>query len=150
MLIRIEATDLPGRTCGPGRDGEPYGNVHVAVQRRSRPSELLDPVPGDAIGASWALEATVEETPDGFDVTGAYVQGRPGGRFIYLSWGAVTDAGWGLFRRAKLMIDDVPAATLDAAVRVGLLVGRLGLTDAHGHPLCVRVRPPAITWTAGD
>ncbi|MFM9499380.1 DUF5990 family protein [Streptomyces galilaeus] len=33
--------------------------------------------------------------------------------------------------------------------RDGLLVGRLGLTDAQGGPLCARVEPPHITWTAG-
>ncbi|WP_308285513.1 DUF5990 family protein [Actinoplanes hulinensis] len=28
-----------------------------------------------------------------------------------------------------------------------VLVGRLGLTDVDGGPLCARVRPPVITWT---
>ncbi|MDH6707368.1 hypothetical protein P3T27_004105 [Kitasatospora sp. MAA19] len=31
----------------------------------------------------------------------------------------------------------------------GLLVARLGLTDAKGHPLCAAVRPPVVTWAAG-
>jgi hypothetical protein len=53
-----------------------------------------------------------------------------------------------MFRRAKLMLDVVPAEVLAAAAREGLLVGRLGLTDAHGNPLCARVEPPHITWTA--
>ena len=41
-----------------------------------------------------------------------------------------------------------PADVLAAAARHGLLVGRLGLTDAQGGPLCARVEPPHITWTA--
>jgi hypothetical protein len=53
-----------------------------------------------------------------------------------------------MFRRAKLMLDVIPAEVLAAAAREGLLVGRLGLTDAHGNPLCARVEPPHITWTA--
>lgn len=138
MRIRIEAVDLPGRTCGGGS----HENVHVAVQRRDRPAELLDPQPGDAASASWELEV-------GADLKGPYVQGRPGGRFVYLSWGTVDAAGFTMFRRAKLMLDAVPAPVLEAAARGGLLVGRLGLTDACGEPLCARVVPPRITWSAG-
>jgi hypothetical protein len=29
-----------------------------------------------------------------------------------------------------------------------MLVGRLGLTDAKGNPLCAAVRPPVIEWSA--
>jgi hypothetical protein len=53
-----------------------------------------------------------------------------------------------MFRRAKLMLADVPAEVLDSAAASGLLVGRLGLTDANGQPRCARVRPPQIRWTA--
>jgi hypothetical protein len=145
MRIRIDGVDLPGRDCGPG-DGIPsYTNIHVAVQRRDRPAELLDPPPGDAARVSWTLECTVSDT----DVKGPYVQGRPGNRFIYLSWGTVDGTGaFGMFRRAKLMLDAVPADVLGAAAREGLLVGRLGLTDGRGHPLCARVVPPRIAWSA--
>jgi len=41
MQIRIEATDLPGRTCGGEGDFSGYTDVHVAVQRRARRDELL-------------------------------------------------------------------------------------------------------------
>ncbi|MBT2540700.1 monooxygenase [Streptomyces sp. ISL-44] len=153
MRIRIEAVELPGLTCPPGATvdgGEPfYGNVHVAVQRRDRPAELLDPQPGDARTATWTLECTVVASPTGPDVKGPYVQGRPGGRFVYLSWGTVDEEGaFTMFRRAKLMLDAVPGQVLKAAADGGLLVGRLGLTDACGEPVCARVVPPRITWVA--
>ncbi|WP_328890425.1 DUF5990 family protein [Streptomyces sp. NBC_00316] len=153
MRIRIDAVDLPGLTCcpsvAPDGDTSTCGNVHVAVQRRDRPAELLDPQPGDAASATWILECTTVASPTGTDVKGPYVQGRPGGRFIYLSWGTVDESGaFTVFRRAKLMLDAVPSEVLDAAARGGLLVGRLGLTDACGAPLCARVVPPAIAWTA--
>ncbi|UIR20995.1 DUF5990 family protein [Streptomyces spinosirectus] len=146
MRIRIDGVDLPGRACGPD-DGIPsYANVHVAVQRRDRPAELLDPQPGDAARASWTLECTVTGT----DVKGPFVQGRPGNRFVYLSWGSVDGSGaFTMFRRAKLVLDAVPTDVLEAAVRDGQLTGRLALTDDRGHPLCARVVPPRITWTAG-
>ncbi|MFF8378210.1 DUF5990 family protein [Streptomyces sp. NPDC015661] len=150
MRIRIVGVDLPGLTCRP-RDpsGATCRNVHVAVQRRGRPDELLDPRPGDAARVTWTLECTAAASPTGADVKGPYVQGPPGGRFVYLSWGTVDDAGvFTMFRRAKLMLDGVPAQVVDAALRSGLLVGRLGLTDACGEPLCARVVPPRITWTA--
>lgn len=150
LRIRIEADHLPGLTC-PSPDGTdpPYRNIHVAVQRRDRPAELLASQRGDAPSATWTLECTTAASPAGTDIRGPYVQGRPGGRFVYLSWGTVDDAGnFAMFRRAKLMLDAVPAEVLDGAVAGGLLVGRLGLTDARGGPLCARVVPPAITWTA--
>ncbi|CAM5734203.1 hypothetical protein SALBM311S_02788 [Streptomyces alboniger] len=154
MRIRIDAVDLPGRTCrapapsDTDSDAPVYGNVHVAVQRRDRPAELLEPQPGDAPSATWTLECTADSSPTGTDVKGPYVQDRLGRRFIYLSWGTVDDAGvFTMFRRAKLMLDAIPADVL-AAARDGLLVGRLGLTDPLGNPVCARVEPPQITWTA--
>jgi hypothetical protein len=149
MQIRIEATDLPGRTCAPSRDVPGYRNVHVGVQRRDRRDELLELHPGDAPSAVWTLECSVVATPAGIDLKGPYVQGRPGGRFIYLSWGTVDDTGaFSLFRRAKLELDAIGPAVLAAAVRSGRLVARLGLTDAKGHPLCASVRPPLVDWFA--
>ncbi|MFI1168614.1 DUF5990 family protein [Streptomyces sp. NPDC020801] len=152
MRIRIGADGLPGLTCPPGAPadgGDPvYRNIHVAVQRRGRRTELLDPQPGDAAFATWTLECTTTPSSTGADVRGPYVQGRPGERFLYLSWGTVDEAdAFTMFRRAKLMLDAVPADVLDAAARSGLLVGRLGLTDARGGPVCTGCAP-AITWTA--
>ncbi|GAA0410732.1 hypothetical protein GCM10009530_74050 [Microbispora corallina] len=149
MLIRIEGVDLPGRDC-PAAEGFPgYTGVHVGVQRRNRPGEIDGLQPGDAPSASWTLECTALAGPDGVDIRGPHVQGGPGGRFVYLSWGTADPAG-GLtvFRRAKLMFDAVAPDVARAAVESGTLIGRLGLTDAKGHPLCAAVRPPAITWTA--
>ncbi|MFF6786400.1 DUF5990 family protein [Streptomyces sp. NPDC012510] len=151
MRIRIDAVDLPGLTCPApaGAKVPTYGNIHVAVQRRDRPAELLEPQPGDAPSATWTLECTTSVSPTGIEVKGPYLQDRLGRRFIYLSWGTVDGSGiFTMFRRAKLMLDVIPADVLAAAAREGLLVGRLGLTDAQGGPLCARVQPPHITWTA--
>lgn len=83
------------------------------------------------------------------DLRGRYIQGPPGGRVIYLSWGTVDDnKNFTLFRRAKLWLDAIPPSVLDKAQELGLLVGRLGLTDRKGNPLCAAVRPPTIEWVA--
>ena len=144
--VRIEGSQLPGRDCPPAPNFPGYTNIHVGVQAKKRPDELLDLTPGDAAEAAWTFECSV----NGTDLRGPYIQGPPGGRFIYLSWGTLDgDGRFTMFRRSKLMLADVPADILEAAAKSGLLVGRLGLTDAKGQPLCASVRPPQIRWTAG-
>lgn len=150
VRIRIEAFDLPGHARatggGPGR-----ADVRVGVQRRGAPGEILDPQPGDAAAALWTLECRTLDGPGGVDITGPHVQGRPGARFIYLSWGTVDAAGgFTMFRRAKLMLDALSPDMVAAAVRSGVLLARLGLTDTRGEPLCAAVRPPAVTWSAAS
>ena len=54
-----------------------------------------------------------------------------------------------MFRRAKLMLADVPGDVLAKAAKSGRLVGSLGLTDTRGQPLCASVRPPVIDWSVG-
>ena len=149
MRIEIEAHDLPGRSCGPSSDSPGgYHNVHVGVQRRNAREALLNLVAGDAPSASWSFECT--PSGDGTDLKGPYIQGSPGGRFVYLAWGAVdSNDAFRMFRRAKLMLDAVPPDVLTDAIASGTLVARLGLTDRKGQPVCAAVRPPAIEWRAG-
>jgi hypothetical protein len=145
MRLRIVGTDLPGSTCDPG-DGSPtYEHVHVGVQRRERPAELLDLVPGDAPSAVWEISCDVVDRDGRVDFTGPYVSGRPGARFVYLSWGTLDADTFTMFRRAKLWLSGVLDDLADGPT---LLEGRLGLTDAAGCPRCASVRPPLITWSA--
>jgi hypothetical protein len=150
VQIRIEGRSLPGRSCGPSPEVPGgYHDVHVGVQRRGRKDELLGVVPGDAMEARWTLDCVAVPTANGVDLKGPYIQGPPEGRFIYLSWGTVdASSTFTLFRRAKLWLDAVPPAVLDRALGSGVLVGRLSLTDAKGHPLCAAVRPPVIEWSS--
>jgi hypothetical protein len=150
MRIRIEGVDLPGSTCGPGPQ-RPAGhfNIHVGVQRRGRP-ELLGVVRGDSPSVTWTLDAMVTAAPGGeVDLKGPYIQGPPGGRFIYLNWLTVDAPGtFTVFRRAKLMLDAVSPEVLRRAREQGVLVARVTLTDAKGYPTCASVRPPFIEWSA--
>jgi hypothetical protein len=137
--MRIEARDLP-----PGDDLR-LRNVHVGVQRKA---EVVDRFPMTAPKATWEFDVAVREIDDLLDVGGPFVHGRPGARFLYLSWGNVDGDRFDMFRRAKLMFGDIPTAVLrDAYERGGVLVGELGLTDEHGDPKSARVRPPDIVWT---
>ncbi len=147
MLIHIEAHDLPGRTCGPSpeRPGGHHG-IEVGVQRKNRPDELMGQVSADATSVIWELEAT-RVGSEVADYRGPYISGSPRNRFIYLSWGVVEEPGsFEMFRRAKIMFDGIPADVLAAAQSSGVLVGRLGLTDPKGNPICAAVRPPLIEW----
>jgi uncharacterized protein DUF5990 len=138
VRIEIRGHSLPGRRCGG------YDDVAVGVQRGR---EVVDVTPADADAATWSFEVTEVRRPDGAtDVRGPWVHGRPGARFLYLSWSGTGGGASGMFRRAKLMLDD-PA--LLAAAAGGVLVGRVGLTQRDGTPLCAAVRPPTITWTVG-
>ncbi len=150
MQIRIEASEFPGNSCAPS-PGSPdgYRNIHVGVQRRNRRDELLGLVPGGASSATWTVGCDAARSSGGVDLKGPYIQGPPGGRFIYLSWGTIDDdKRFTLFRRAKLWLDAIPPSVIEGALVSGLLVGRLGLTDRKGNPLCATVRPPLIEWSA--
>ena len=128
VRIVIEGRDLPGRVFAS------YDDVHVALQVRKDPE---GPVRGDAASARWETEVRVV---DG-DFRGPAVHGKRGERFLYLTWGSSSGDDWGMFRRAKLMLD--PALADDETT----LVATLSLTDECGGPRCARVVPPTIEWT---
>lgn len=141
MLLRIIGSKPPGRDCGE------HSNVHVGIQLGRDPDQL---VPADTDPATFTAEVTAFVGRDGDpDLRGPAVQGRPGARFVYLTWGDLSDAGaFTMFRRAKLMLDAVDPADIRTADESGaILEARLGLTDGHGMPLCAAVRPPNVTWS---
>lgn len=124
VRLLIHGHRLPGLTCGP------HTNIHVGVQVKRAPVGL---VPADAAEADWVTEI---RTDDG-DFRGPAVQGRKGERFVYLTWGTVAGDSFSMFRRAKLMLADLPADADEVTVDVDL-------TDEHGMPRCARLRPPAL------
>lgn len=133
MRVAIRATDLPGRTWADYRD------IHVALQVGRDPH---DPIPGDAGAASWETEVQVI-SGESLDFRGPAVQGPKGQRFLYLTWGELRDGSFTMFRRAKLMLDDLGPGISTASQALGTL----SLTDTKGGPLCGRTKPPVVTWT---
>ena len=120
-------------------------NVHVGIQRRRQPVEL---VRADAAEARWDLDIDIVDRNGEIDFRGPDVQGKPGERFLYLTWGDVgDDGGFEMFRRAKLMLHRVDAETIDAARNTGILVAHFDLTGGDDGPVCARVGPPAISWS---
>jgi hypothetical protein len=141
LRVRIVGTELPGGTCGPHR------GIWVGIQVGK---EVLQVVPGDTPRASWEVEVSAIGTSTKRPaLRGPAVQGRGDERFFYLTWLAIEGSARTMFRRAKLQLDAVPTGVLNEAVRRGVLVGALAMTDA-GMPICASVRPPRITWSASD
>ena len=146
MRIVIEGLDLPGAEFVS--DGTPLHNVHVAVQIGKEP---VGPVRGDADAARWEIDVRTVVADGGVDLRGPAVHGKKGERFLYLTWGDVgADDSFTMFRRAKLMMEDIePELLAAAALHDGTLVAAISLTDERGGPRCARVKPPVITWRSG-
>ena len=139
--LRITGTDLPGRECGDG-----YTNVHVGIQVRRDPEQVVS---ADVPSVTFTTEIEFVYRDGTVDFKGPAVQGRPGNRFVYLTWGDPADDGdFNMFRRAKLMLDAIDSDVIDAAAASGRLAGSLELTDECGMPRCAAVRPPRIAWTS--
>ncbi len=132
MRLVIEGHHLPGSSCGS------YDDVHVGVQRRREPVEL---VAADAPAARWEMDVEVLARAGERDFRGPEVQGKRGERFVYLTWGTGSGSDFEMFRRAKLMLADAPDADVVRAV--------VHLTDERGMPRCARLRPPALEWRSG-
>ena len=144
MRVVITGVNLPGRVfCCP--DGSEMENVHVGVQLRRDPAQL---VRGDATEARWELDVDVVDKDGLLDFRGPAVQGKRGERFIYLTWGNVDATnGFEMFRRAKLMLDRIDPELIESAARDGHLAATVDLTDDRGGPRCARVDPPALAWS---
>ena len=160
LTVVIEGFDLPGLTCAPEPGGQVHQNIHVALTGpgQDRPALVVpggrwlavEPVPGDSPSARWEVTVTVRGGADGFDFTGPFVRGDRTDRHLGLAWGDVPgDGTLRLFRGAKLRLVDIDPGVIEEAIRPGRrLVARIRLTDARGNPVCARVHPPALTWSA--
>lgn len=143
VRVRIDAHDLPGSACGP------YSDVFVGLVEEPgvHPSRMVS---GAAREASWEIAIDVRNDGGAPAFRGKAVHGRAPERFLYLVWiGREGRAPAAMFRRAKLRLDVVPHDVLARACASGVLVGRVGLTDSRGMPLCASVKPPAIAWSSG-
>lgn len=161
----IEGTELPGLGCQPDPDGTVHRNIHVALSTRAKgiaegqpwltvplkPGLAVNPFPGDAAGTRWEVTVTVRgSADDGYDFTGPAVSGDRADRHLGLVWGdAPGDGTLHMFRGAKLRLADVAPGLIAEAMRPGHhLVARVRLTDDCGNPVCARLHPSHLTWSA--
>jgi len=166
LNIVIEGTELPGLACQPEPDGTVHRNIHVALSTKAKgiaegqpwltvplkPGLAVNPFPGDARETRWEVTVTVRgSADDGYDFTGPSVGGDRTDRHLGLVWGDVPgDGTLHMFRGAKLRLVDVPPGLITEAMLPGHhLVARVRLTDDRGNPVCARLRPSHLTWSAG-
>src|SRR5579871_673844 len=167
LTVVIDGFDLPGLTCAPEPGGQVHHNIHVALagprkdgrgRGENRPALVIpgnpwlatEPVPGDSPSARWEVPVTVRRDSDGLYFGGPFVRGDRTDRHLGLAWGDVPgDGTLRLFRGAKLRLVDVDPRLIEEALRPQhRLVARIRLTDPRGNPVCARVHPPALTWSA--
>ncbi len=147
MRVGITGVNPPGRRfCRP--DGSDMDNVHVGVQIRRDPAQL---VPADETDTRWEVDVEVIRKDDVIDFRGPAVQGKKGDRFVYLTWGNLEeDSEFEMFRRAKLMLDSVDPDLIELATEAGGLEAVVDLTGEDGSPRCARVDPPAVAWSVRE
>lgn len=133
--------------CEPQADKPPSLPVLWCV----RPRDPVELVRADAAEARWELTVDVVDRDGWTDFRGPEVQGKPGERFIYLTWGEVGPVHrFEMFRRAKVMLNRVAPDLIESARASGTIVASIDLTGDDGSPRCARVDPPAITWTIAN
>ena len=103
MRIVIEAPISPSRLR---LDGEPLHNVHVPCRSARSRSTWSAATPTTR---RWDVSVRAVVEDGSVDLRGPAVHGKKGERFLYLTWGNVRpDGSFVMFRRAKLMVGDIP------------------------------------------
>ena len=136
ITVRLICRELP--------DGEP---VHLGIQKGKEVTELT-PAEGDQITFE-APFRLAQRKDGGPNFLGAYAQGTPGGRFLYLNWGRrQADGGFDYFSRAKVHLSHITWQDIERAGKAGKpLTAELRMTDPRGNPICATVLPSHISWT---
>jgi hypothetical protein len=142
VMLRLRCYGLPGTTFGERKA------LRLGIQRGSI---VIEDVP--AVGGAevvFAFPVVVRSRGGAPDFGGPFVQGRPGGRFIYLCWGERQGGDWDQIRRAKVPLAGLTQRLLDQAQREGRAIEvALEMTDARGAPICASIPEKQVAWRLG-
>jgi hypothetical protein len=139
--VRIVGRKLPGQRFGERQD------VYVGVQRGREVVERV-PVTHADVQFDLTLDLVVGEDGGADDFRGPYVHGTRGARFLYLSWGQLSEDGaFAMFGRVKLPL---PALDADALTRLRAgdtpLTAIAELSDARGRPVTAALHASQLVW----
>lgn len=128
---------------------DPPPNVLWALQLRQ--DEIVKPTSSTKtrISFDFTVEVIEDSSPKGLRLRGAAVQGRPGGRFVYLRIGAYAgQVGTAIGRRAKIGLEGIGRELVEAvkAKRSGVLQVEFAGTDRKGEPACATVPLLGAGW----
>jgi len=140
MTVRIVGHSLPGLNAANRR------NLHIGVQRGA---EAVDLAPADARTVTFTIPVRLEmDATARLDFRGPSVHGKPGARFLYLTWGDIAEDGrFEMVQRLKIGLSGLDEAMIAAAREPGVVLqGSLGLTDQRGRPMSASVPAGRIDW----
>lgn len=140
VQVELVCVEMPGSVFGERT------SVRLGVQRGR---QVIDDLPADTEPAVFRFSVQVRGDPevDDPDLSGAYVQGRPGGRFVYLCWGERLGGAWDGFRRAKLSLHALSWRMIDQAVATGSpLRATIRMRDRRGHPVAASLKAERVEW----
>lgn len=139
--MELVCVDMPGAVF------EQRTRVRLGVQKGR---QVVDDLPADVEPAVFRFPVQVKGDPadNDPDFGGAYVQGRPRARFVYLCWGERVGGAWEGFRRAKLPLRALGWQMIDRAVQTASpLRATIRMHDGRGGPAAASLKVEQVEWT---